>query len=52
MYGLAKSHRKEKVKEYNIKDINGNVLTDRSEVNDRWSEYFRHLLNVEMEEEE
>ncbi len=41
-----------KVKEYNIKNINGNVLTDQSYVNNRWSEYFRQLLNVEMEEDE
>ena len=30
-----------------IKDVNGNILSDESEVKNRWSGYFQELLNVD-----
>lgn len=45
IFGLAKSYRKEKTKQYNIKDENGNVITQADQLNEKWTNYFKVLLN-------
>src|SRR5215469_6531398 len=52
LYGIAKSYRKTKATSANIKNSAGEVLVGAEEVNDRWTEYFQSLLNLEMELDE
>lgn len=47
IFKLAKTYKKSKKKLYSIKDKEGEVLTAQEEVNERWTEYFEELLNVE-----
>ena len=51
LYGLARSNRKSKEKQYNIKDKEGNVLTEQEDIDNRWREYFDELLNAGDEQE-
>ena len=46
LYGVARSYRKSKAKQYNIKDKDGNVLTEQEDIDNRWREYFDELLNA------
>ena len=46
LYGVARSYRKSKAKQYNIKDKDGNVLTEQEDIDNRWREYFYELLNA------
>ncbi len=52
LYGLAKSYRRGKTKQYNIKDEEGNVITEQEKIQNRWLEYFGELLNAEEGDEE
>jgi hypothetical protein len=52
LYGLARSYRRDKRKLNNIKDVNGEVRVTAEEINERWTEYFEALLNVEGENRE
>lgn len=45
IFGLAKAYRKEKTKQYNIKDEIGNVITEADQLNEKWTSYFKELLN-------
>lgn len=47
IFKLAKTYKKSKKKLYSIKNKEGEVLTTQEEVNERWTEYFGELLNVE-----
>ena len=49
IFAVAKSYRKDKSKQYNIKDDQGNVIGTASELNEKWTQYFRSLLNVTLE---
>ena len=51
IYGLAKAYRKPTSQIMNIKDREGMVVTTPELINERWSEHFRQLLNVEQNEE-
>ena len=46
LYSLAKNYRgRNKELTYSIKDKQGNLLTDSTEIAERWKEYFSELLN-------
>jgi hypothetical protein len=51
MYSLAKSYRKDNTKINNIKNTDGEVLVTATEINARWTDYFKLLLNVEQEQD-
>ena len=42
----ANSARKVKEMDMKVNDVDGNILTEESEVKNRWSRYFQELLNV------
>lgn len=48
LYGPAKTYRKYKIKQYKIIDENGNEIIPFDEINKRWTEYSKDLLNVEI----
>lgn len=52
LYGLVKAYGKSKTRLANIKDENGNILTEPRDINERWTRYFEDLLNVDPEREE
>ena len=37
IYGMAKAYRKKNTRNANIKDENGNIITDVSKLNERWN---------------
>ncbi len=46
---MAKNYKKTKSnKPRNIKDKYGNIVTNECEVNNRWNECFKNLLNVDL----
>ena len=45
IFGLARSYRKDKIMMYNVKDEDGNIITDENKINDRWQSYFKSLLD-------
>src|SRR5678815_5497653 len=49
---MAKAYRKPKNKIKNIKDRNGEILVKPEERNERWTEHYEDLLNVEYGEQE
>ncbi|XP_050511411.1 uncharacterized protein LOC126887736 isoform X2 [Diabrotica virgifera virgifera] len=50
-YNTLKSMRKPKPNTLkNVKDKNGNILTEENEIMERWREYFEELLEVEQVE--
>ena len=51
LYSVARSYRKSKAKQYNIKDKDGNVLTEKADIDNRWRESFDELLNAGDEQE-
>lgn len=52
LFKMAKAYRKPKSVIKNIKDGNGVILVRPEERNDRWTEYYEDLLNVEYREQE
>ncbi len=52
LYGSIKSCKRGRTKQYNIKDEEGNVITEPEKIDKRWMEYFGELLNVEEGDEE
>ena len=51
IYGVARSYTKSKAKQYNMKDKDGNVLTEQEDIDNRWREYFDEFLNAGDEQE-
>ena len=52
VFGMAKAYRKEKTRQHNIKDENGHVIAQAEQLNEKWTEYFRELLNVAAQEDD
>src|SRR6201990_159334 len=52
IFRLAKAYRGSKRKRGNIKDKQGEILVRPTDINGRWTEHFRELLNVNDVEEE
>src|SRR5678816_4140986 len=52
LFKIAKAYRKPKNKIRNIKDRNGKILVKPEERNERWTEHYEDLLNVEYGEHE
>ena len=49
-YSVARSYRKSKAKQYNIKDKDRNVFTEQEDIDNTWREYFDELLNADEQE--
>ena len=46
LYNLAKQYRQgNKAQSYTVKDVDGELLTDPKEIDLRWKDYFKELLN-------
>src|SRR5678815_3694590 len=52
LFKMAKAYRKPKTVTRNIKDRNGEILVRPEERDDRWTEYYEDLLNVEYRKQE
>lgn len=46
VYGLAKSYRKSKAKQWDMKGKEGTVHTEQEDIDSRWAEYFKEPLNA------